>query len=82
VRLSKVADATAGLERVQKVNGVASAEPFIQGSGQLLAKDGTTIQSRGPRTAGNWFNDPKLNPYRLAEGRAPRAPDEVVITAP
>ncbi|WP_067458822.1 ABC transporter permease [Actinomadura macra] len=67
------------LERVQKVNGVANAEPFIQGSGQLLAKDGTTIQSRGPRTAGNWLNDPKLNPYRLAEGRAPRAPDEVVI---
>ncbi|QXJ20873.1 ABC transporter permease [Actinomadura graeca] len=67
------------LERVRKVNGVANAEPYIQGSGQLLAKDGTTIQSRGPRTAGNWLTDPKLNPYRLAEGRAPRAPDEVVI---
>ncbi|WP_242887026.1 ABC transporter permease [Actinomadura litoris] len=67
------------LERVRKVNGVANAEPYIQGSGQLLAKDGTTIQSRGPRTAGNWMTDPKLNPYRLAEGRAPRAPDEVVI---
>ncbi|WP_131762547.1 ABC transporter permease, partial [Actinomadura fibrosa] len=67
------------LDRVRRVNGVANAEPMIQGSGQLLAKDGTTIPSRGPRTAGNWLTDPKLNPYRLAEGRAPRAPDEVVI---
>ncbi|WP_024936246.1 ABC transporter permease [Actinomadura welshii] len=67
------------LDRVRKVDGVANAEPTIEGSGQLLAKDGTTIQSRGPRTAGNWMTDPKLNPYRLAEGRAPRAPNEVVI---
>ncbi|QKG21274.1 ABC transporter permease [Actinomadura verrucosospora] len=67
------------LAKVRGVDGVANAEPVIQGSGQLLAKDGTTIPSRGPRTAGNWLNDPKLNPYRLAEGRAPRAPDEVVI---
>ncbi|MWK37469.1 FtsX-like permease family protein [Actinomadura sp. J1-007] len=71
-------DASA-LDRVRAVDGVANAEPVIQGSGQLLAKDGTLIQSRGPRTAGNWLNDPKLNPYRLAQGRAPRAPDEVVI---
>ncbi|MEV4005959.1 FtsX-like permease family protein [Actinomadura sp. NPDC049753] len=67
------------LDRVRRVRGVANAEPTIEGSGQLLAKDGTVIQSRGPRTAGNWKTDPKLNPYRLAEGRAPRAPDEVVI---
>ncbi|MFB4304352.1 ABC transporter permease [Actinomadura sp. NTSP31] len=67
------------LERVRRVDGVANAEPVVQGSGQLLAKDGTTIPSRGPRTAGNWLNDPKLNPYRLAAGRAPRAPDEVVV---
>ncbi|NDU76991.1 FtsX-like permease family protein [Actinomadura sp. DSM 109109] len=67
------------LDRVRQVKGVANAEPTIEGSGQLLAKDGTTIPSRGPRTAGNWKSDPKLNPYRLAEGRAPRAPDEVVI---
>ncbi|NYD50570.1 putative ABC transport system permease protein [Actinomadura luteofluorescens] len=67
------------LDRVRQVKGVANAEPTIEGSGQLLASDGTVIASRGPRTAGNWKTDPKLNPYRLAEGRAPRAPDEVVI---
>ena len=67
------------LGKVRQVDGVAKAEPVIEGSGQLLAKDGATIQSRGPRTAGNWITDPKLNPYRLAQGRAPRAPDEVVV---
>ncbi|WP_149262077.1 ABC transporter permease [Actinomadura sp. K4S16] len=67
------------LDRVSQVKGVANAEPTIEGSGQLLAKDGAVIRSRGPRMAGNWKTDPKLNPYRLAEGRAPRAPDEVVI---
>ncbi|GAA4242847.1 ABC transporter permease [Actinomadura meridiana] len=67
------------LDKVRQVDGVANAEPVIEGSGQLLAKDGTIVESRGPRRAGNWLNDPKLNPYRLAEGRAPRAPNEVVI---
>ncbi|MFA1544406.1 ABC transporter permease [Actinomadura monticuli] len=67
------------LDKVRQVDGVANAEPTIQGSGQLLAKDGTTIQSRGPRTAGNWVTDPDLNPYHLVSGRAPRAPDEVVV---
>ncbi|TMQ91700.1 FtsX-like permease family protein [Actinomadura soli] len=71
-------DASA-LDRVRQVDGVRNAEPVIQGSGQLLAKDGAIVESRGPRTAGNWLTDPKLNPYRLAQGRAPRAPDEVVI---
>ncbi|GAA1894019.1 ABC transporter permease [Actinomadura bangladeshensis] len=67
------------LDTVRQVDGVAGAEPTIQGSGQLLAKDGTTIQSRGPRTAGNWVTDPELNPYHLVSGRAPRAPNEVVV---
>ncbi|RKS68645.1 putative ABC transport system permease protein [Actinomadura pelletieri DSM 43383] len=67
------------LDQVRRVDGVANAEPVIEGSGQLLAKDGTIVESRGPRRAGNWLTDPKLNPYRLAEGRAPRAPNEVVI---
>ncbi|MFD0536563.1 hypothetical protein ACFQY7_25390 [Actinomadura luteofluorescens] len=59
------------LDRVRQVKGVANAEPTIEGSGQLLASDGTVIASRGPRTAGNWKTDPKLNPYRLAEGGRP-----------
>ncbi|OLT19399.1 hypothetical protein BJF79_16875 [Actinomadura sp. CNU-125] len=67
------------LDRVTGVDGVAHAAPLVRGSGQLLGADGTTIDNRGPRDAGNWITDPALNPYRVAEGRAPRAPDEVVV---
>ncbi|MER6130329.1 FtsX-like permease family protein, partial [Streptomyces sp. NPDC001795] len=35
---------------------------------------------QGPPTlAGNWITDPQLNPYRLAEGRAPARGGEVVV---
>ncbi|WP_026416956.1 ABC transporter permease [Actinomadura oligospora] len=67
------------LVRVKGVPGVADAQPVIQGSGQTLGRDGKVIAARGPRVAGNWIEDPKLNAYRIGQGRAPRAPDEVVI---
>ncbi|MGI8336086.1 ABC transporter permease [Actinomadura scrupuli] len=66
-------------DRVRRVDGVAAAEPVIQGSGQLLDRGGKLIDVLGPRTAGNWISDPALNPYTIAEGRAPRAAGEVVI---
>ncbi|MBO2455843.1 ABC transporter permease [Actinomadura barringtoniae] len=68
------------LDTVAGVPGVAHAEPVIQGSGQLLGKDGKNLAARGPRVAGNWITDPKLNAYHLVNGRAPSAPDEIVIT--
>ena len=59
---------------------MAAAEPMVQGFGQLVGKDGEDIGQDGPpKLAGNWIADPELNPYRIAEGRAPRAADEVVI---
>ncbi|MFI1561764.1 ABC transporter permease [Streptomyces sp. NPDC020490] len=62
------------------VPGVAAAEPDIQGAGQLVGADGEPVGGKGPPTvAGNWIADPELNPYRLAEGRAPRKPGEVVV---
>ncbi|WP_328744821.1 ABC transporter permease [Streptomyces sp. NBC_00285] len=71
----------AGLVRtVEQVPGVAAAVPDIQGAGQLTGADGKPIGGQGPPTlAGNWIDDPELNPYRLAEGRAPERPGEVVI---
>ncbi len=68
------ADAIAGVE------GVAAAEPNIQGYGQLVDRAGKVVGGNGPPTfAGNWIENAVLNPYRLAEGRAPAAEDEVVI---
>ncbi|MCW2916077.1 MAG: hypothetical protein JWN52_4145, partial [Actinomycetia bacterium] len=66
-------------DRVRRTDGVAVAEPVIQGSGQLLDTSGTLIKVLGPRMAGNWISDPALNPYTIAEGRPPRSTGEVVI---
>ncbi|MEU0411977.1 FtsX-like permease family protein [Streptomyces griseorubiginosus] len=65
---------------IRKVPGVAAAAPDIQGAGQLIGVNGKPIGGQGPPTlAGNWIDDPKLNPYRLAEGRAPEKSGEVVV---
>ncbi|MFJ8110933.1 ABC transporter permease [Streptomyces sp. NPDC096132] len=65
---------------IEKVPGVAAAAPDIQGAGQLVGSDGKPIGGQGPPTlAGNWITDPKLNPYRLAEGRVPARSGEVVV---
>ena len=43
------------------------------GFGQLLGANGDAIGGNGPPQPGrSWITDPALNPYRLAEGRAPR----------
>ncbi|MCX5158392.1 ABC transporter permease [Streptomyces sp. NBC_00264] len=71
---------TALVKRIERTSGVAAAAPDIQGAGQLIGADGKPIGGQGPPTlAGNWIDDPELNPYRLAAGRAPAAPGEVVI---
>jgi putative ABC transport system permease protein len=68
------------VDRVAAVDGVAAAEPQIQGLGQLLGADGDAVGGGGPpQLAGSWTADEELNPYRLVEGRAPEAADEVVI---
>ncbi|WFB06397.1 ABC transporter permease [Streptomyces sp. LX-29] len=65
---------------VARVPGVAAAEPDIRGAGQLVGRDGEPVGGQGPPTlAGNWIDDPRLNPYRLAEGRAPRVSGEAVV---
>ncbi|MFI6937819.1 ABC transporter permease [Streptomyces sp. NPDC050418] len=71
---------TALADRVADVSGVAAAAPSIQGAGQLVGSNGDPIGGAGPPTlAGNWIADPELNPYQLAEGRAPQKSGEVVI---
>jgi putative ABC transport system permease protein len=68
------------LPRVRNVPGVADAQPYLEGYGQLVGRDGKPIGGNGPPTqAANWVSDPALNSYRLIAGHAPRADDEVVI---
>ena len=62
------------------IDGVAVVAPQIEGFGQLTGADGEKLGGEGPPTfAGNWIDDPDLNPYELVEGRAPETTDEVVI---
>lgn len=71
---------TALVEEIRRAPGVAAAAPAVQGAGQLVGSDGEPIGGQGPPTlAGNWIADPELNPYRLAEGRAPERTGEVVV---
>ncbi|MEU6251112.1 FtsX-like permease family protein [Streptomyces sp. NPDC047043] len=71
---------TALVRTLEKVPGVAAAAPDIEGAGQLVGKNGKPIDGQGPPTlAGNWITDTELNPYQLAEGRAPQRPGEVVV---
>ncbi|MFE8946977.1 ABC transporter permease [Streptomyces sp. NPDC007856] len=71
---------TSLVKTVERVPGVAAAAPDIQGAGQLVGSDGKPVGGQGPPTiAGNWITDPRLNPYRLAEGRVPARPGEVVV---
>jgi putative ABC transport system permease protein len=68
------------VETVAAVDGVDRAVPSIEGVGTLLDSAGDRVGGNGPPTvATNWIDDPELNPYRLAEGRAPARDGEVVI---
>jgi putative ABC transport system permease protein len=73
---------TAVLEAVRNVDGVAVAEPNIQGYAQAVGKDGKAVgnpNQGAPTFGGNWTADPDLNPFDVVEGREPRADDEVVM---
>jgi putative ABC transport system permease protein len=62
------------------VEGVRAVAPSIEGLGQLVGADGNPVGGNGPPTvAGNWIDDPSINPYQIAEGRAPATAGEVVI---
>ena len=66
--------------RVRAVPGVQAAEPYVEGYGQIIGKNGKAIGGNGPpRLAASWVDHPALTPYRLVAGRAPRTDHEVVI---
>lgn len=68
------------VDAIAAVDGAAAAAPRIEGPGRVVGSDGRPIGGLGrPTVAGNWVDDSRLNPYDLAEGRAPAAPGEVVI---
>ena len=70
------------LEAVREVDGVAVAEPTVQGYAQLVGKDGKAVGNPNmgaPTFGANWSGNDDLNPFTIVDGREPRADDEVVV---
>ncbi len=73
------------VDQIDDIDGVLDAVPIIEGSGRIVGADGSPIGGGGPpTTAANWAGDSPVNPWQLAEGRAPSdvaegEPYEVVI---
>jgi putative ABC transport system permease protein len=73
---------TALLARVRAVPGVQAAEGQQLGIASLVRRDGTLLDANRNRAipiGTAWPSTPALNPMELVTGRAPRAPDEIVI---
>ncbi len=72
---------TATLNRIKAIDGVDTAVGSISGMATLVAPDGKAAAAGGMGgTMGvNWVEDARLNPFAIATGHAPRAPDEVVL---
>lgn len=75
-----IPEATLGV--IRGVDGVAYASPGVTGQAVVVGKDGKAIAGFGPPAlGGSWDPDDKQSPLTLRSGRAPAAPDEVVLTA-
>jgi putative ABC transport system permease protein len=68
---------------VAAVDGVAGAAGSVQGFAQLVDADGTasSLDGIGAVVGTNWIENPDLNPFDLATGRAPAGADEAVVDA-
>ncbi len=70
------------LATVEGIDGVAEAQPNIEGYAQLVDAQGEAVGNPGqgaPTIGVNWSDSDVLNQVTVAEGQAPRKPDEVVI---
>jgi putative ABC transport system permease protein len=67
------------VDTIAAVDGVAAVAPRIENNARIVGADGDPLGGGAPTIAGNWIEDERLNPYDLAEGRAPAAPGEAVI---
>jgi putative ABC transport system permease protein len=72
------------LPEVRAVPGVAEAQGGVFGYARLVGSDGQALgnpETGAPTFGGDWTVSERLNPFRIVEGRAPAADDEVVIDA-
>jgi putative ABC transport system permease protein len=70
------------LPAVERVPGVEAAEGGVMGYTRLTGKDSEALGNPGfgaPTLGGSWSTVPELNSFTLVAGRAPKAPNEIVI---
>ena len=68
------------LALVARVDGVAIADPAVDGFAQVVGSDGEAIGGQGPPTIGvSWTGVAAFNPTTLVEGRGPQGEGEAVI---
>jgi len=68
------------LALVAGVDGVAIADPAVDGFAQVVGSDGEAIGGQGPPTIGvSWTGVAAFNPTTLVEGRGPQGEGEAVI---
>jgi putative ABC transport system permease protein len=70
------------LPAVQSASGVAAADGSVSGEAKIIDRNDKVVgaNGQGPPSIGlSWVKDPKLNSLTVVEGRAPRAPNEIVI---
>jgi putative ABC transport system permease protein len=72
---------TATLDRIRGIDGVDAAAGSIDGQAALVGPDGKADAASGFNgvIGANWVEDQRLNPFTIATGHAPRAPDEALI---
>ena len=67
-------------DEIAAVDGVAWVFPYLAGYAQVVAADGKTVGGADANAqAIAWIDDHEVNPLKVAAGRAPAGPDEVVI---
>jgi putative ABC transport system permease protein len=68
------------LDTARSVDGVRFAEGLVFRPGiAVVGSDGDDVQSFGPSFGVSFVDRLELTPYRIAEGRAPAAADEVLV---
>ncbi len=68
--------------QLRSIDGVSAAAPYLAGYAQVVRANGKTLGGSGAQSQGfGWIEEADLNPFAVARGRAPKAPDEVVVDA-
>ncbi len=67
------------IAQIKAVPGVAEANGSVQGTAIITGPDGKVIGGGGPPQYGAVFAENQTTPWRLKEGRAPNAANEVVL---